>query len=46
MEITTVPDLPEFQVGESIATHIKSQVELTLDDVVLVASTIVSKVEG
>jgi coenzyme F420-0:L-glutamate ligase/coenzyme F420-1:gamma-L-glutamate ligase len=45
MEITTLQDLPEFQPGDDIAGHIESRTELGPEDVVLIASTIVSKVE-
>lgn len=45
MEITTLQDLPEFQAGDDIAAHIESRTELGSEDVVLIASTIVSKVE-
>ena len=45
MHIFAVPDLPEFQPGEDIAAAIEDRTEIKDDDVVLIASTIVSKVE-
>ena len=46
MNIFAVEGLPEFTPGDDIAGLIEEQVDLRPDDVVCVASTIVSKVEG
>ncbi|GAA0295412.1 coenzyme F420-0:L-glutamate ligase [Halarchaeum salinum] len=46
MEAFAVPGLPEFEAGDDVATAIESACDLREDDVVCVASTIVSKVEG
>jgi coenzyme F420-0:L-glutamate ligase/coenzyme F420-1:gamma-L-glutamate ligase len=46
MEVFAVPGLPEFAAGDAIAPAVESQVDLQDGDVVCVASTIVSKVEG
>ncbi|MEF8780160.1 MAG: coenzyme F420-0:L-glutamate ligase [Haloferacaceae archaeon] len=46
MELFEVPDLPEIQPGDDIASLVADRVELRRDDVVCVASTIVSKAEG
>ena len=46
MELFAVPGLPEVRAGDDIAALIEAQVALEPDDVVLVASTIVSKAEG
>ena len=45
MRVFAVPDLPEFRPGDDIATAIEDRTDIRDDDVVLVASTIVSKVE-
>jgi coenzyme F420-0:L-glutamate ligase/coenzyme F420-1:gamma-L-glutamate ligase len=45
MKVFAVPDLPEFEPGDSIPDHVSKRVDLRPDDVVCVASTIVSKVE-
>jgi coenzyme F420-0:L-glutamate ligase/coenzyme F420-1:gamma-L-glutamate ligase len=45
MEAFPVPDLPEVEPGDDIASLIADRVSLRDDDVVLVASTIVSKAE-
>ncbi len=46
MELFTVPDLPEIREGDDLAAMIDARVDLREDDVVCVASTIVSKAEG
>ncbi|MFB6110099.1 MAG: coenzyme F420-0:L-glutamate ligase [Halodesulfurarchaeum sp.] len=45
MHLFAVPNLPEFRPGEDIADAIEAEAEIRDDDVVCVASTIVSKVE-
>ncbi|AZH27121.1 coenzyme F420-0:L-glutamate ligase [Haloplanus aerogenes] len=45
MEVFAVPDLPEFRPGDSIPDLIEARADLRPDDVVCVASTVVSKVE-
>jgi coenzyme F420-0:L-glutamate ligase/coenzyme F420-1:gamma-L-glutamate ligase len=46
MELFAVPDLPEIRPGDDIAALVRSRADLREDDVVCVASTIVSKAEG
>ncbi|WP_435098900.1 coenzyme F420-0:L-glutamate ligase [Halarchaeum sp. P4] len=46
MEAFAVPGLPEFEAGDDIATEIEAACDLQDGDVVCVASTVVSKVEG
>jgi len=46
MDVFAVEGLPEFESGDDIAAAISERVDLQPDDVVCVASTIVSKVEG
>jgi len=46
MKLSPVPDLPEFDPGDDIPALVSERVDLRPDDVVCVASTIVSKVEG
>ena len=46
MELFAVPDLPEVEPGDDLAALISERVDLTPDDVVCVASTVVSKAEG
>jgi coenzyme F420-0:L-glutamate ligase/coenzyme F420-1:gamma-L-glutamate ligase len=46
MELFAVPDLPEFRAGDDLAAAVRERVDLRPDDVVCVASTVVSKVEG
>ncbi|MFD1569158.1 coenzyme F420-0:L-glutamate ligase [Halorubrum laminariae] len=46
MELFAVPDLPEIREGDDIAAMIGERVDLRADDVVVVASTVVSKAEG
>ena len=46
MELFAVPDLPEIREGDDLAAMIDERVDLREDDVVVVASTVVSKVEG
>ena len=46
MEIFAVADLPEIRPGDDLAELIDERVDLRPDDVVIVASTIVSKAEG
>ena len=45
MELFAVPGLPEIQAGDEIGALITERVELEPDDIVIVASTIVSKAE-
>lgn len=46
MELFAVPDLPEIREGDDLAVLIDERVDLREDDVVVVASTVVSKAEG
>ncbi|WP_135852292.1 coenzyme F420-0:L-glutamate ligase [Halorussus salinus] len=46
MNVFAVPGLPEVRPGDDIAALVDSQADLRDDDVLLVASTIVSKAEG
>jgi len=46
MELFAVPDLPEIREGDDLAALIRDRVDLRSDDVVCVASTVVSKAEG
>jgi coenzyme F420-0:L-glutamate ligase/coenzyme F420-1:gamma-L-glutamate ligase len=46
MELFAVPDLPEIRAGDDLAALIEAQADLEPDDVVCVASTVVSKAEG
>ncbi|MFC4551386.1 MULTISPECIES: coenzyme F420-0:L-glutamate ligase [Halorussus] len=46
MEVFAVPDLPEVRPGDDLAALIETRADLRDDDVVAVASTVVSKVEG
>jgi coenzyme F420-0:L-glutamate ligase/coenzyme F420-1:gamma-L-glutamate ligase len=46
MEVFAVPDLPEIREGDDLAAMIDERVDLREDDVVVVASTVVSKAEG
>ncbi|MFC6754730.1 coenzyme F420-0:L-glutamate ligase, partial [Halorubrum tibetense] len=46
MELFAVPDLPEIREGDDLAAMIDARVDLHEDDVVCVASTVVSKAEG
>jgi len=46
MELFAVPDLPEVRPGDDLAGLIGERVDLRPDDVVCVASTVVSKAEG
>jgi coenzyme F420-0:L-glutamate ligase/coenzyme F420-1:gamma-L-glutamate ligase len=46
MELFAVPDLPEIRPGDDIAALVTERVDLRPDDVVCVASTVVSKAEG
>lgn len=46
MEVFAVPGLPEIERDDDIAALVEQQVDLRADDVVCVASTIVSKAEG
>lgn len=45
MHVFAVEDIPEIRPGDDIATVITDRVDLRADDVVVVASTIVSKAE-
>jgi coenzyme F420-0:L-glutamate ligase/coenzyme F420-1:gamma-L-glutamate ligase len=46
MHLFAVPDLPEIGPGDDLAALIRERVDLRPDDVVCVASTVVSKAEG
>ncbi|WP_338727055.1 coenzyme F420-0:L-glutamate ligase [Haladaptatus sp. DJG-WS-42] len=46
MELFSVPDLPEVRPGDDIAALVAGRVSLESDDVVVIASTIISKAEG
>ena len=46
MELFAVPGLPEVREGDDLAALIDDAVDLRADDVVCVASTVVSKAEG
>ena len=46
MEVFAVPDIPEIQPGDDLAALIDERVDLREDDVLTVASTVVSKAEG
>jgi coenzyme F420-0:L-glutamate ligase/coenzyme F420-1:gamma-L-glutamate ligase len=46
MEVFAVPDVPEIRPGEDVARLVAERVDLREDDVVVIASTIVSKAEG
>jgi coenzyme F420-0:L-glutamate ligase/coenzyme F420-1:gamma-L-glutamate ligase len=46
MDAFAVPDLPEIRSGDDIGALIRERVDLQPDDIVCVASTIVSKAEG
>ncbi|ELZ96526.1 F420-0--gamma-glutamyl ligase [Haloferax mucosum ATCC BAA-1512] len=46
MELFPVPDVPEVREGDDLAAIISDRVTLRPDDVVCVASTVVSKAEG
>jgi coenzyme F420-0:L-glutamate ligase/coenzyme F420-1:gamma-L-glutamate ligase len=46
MEVFAVPDLPEIRPGDDVASLVAERVDLRADDVVVIASTIVSKADG
>jgi len=46
MELLAVPDLPEVEPGDDLAGLVADRVDLEPGDVVVVASTVVSKAEG
>jgi coenzyme F420-0:L-glutamate ligase/coenzyme F420-1:gamma-L-glutamate ligase len=46
MELFAVSDLPEIEPGDDLAGLLSARVDLRPDDVVCVASTVVSKAEG
>ena len=46
MELFAVPDLPEVRPGDDVASLVRDRTDLRGDDVVCIASTIVSKAEG
>uniref|UniRef100_UPI00029ADD0D coenzyme F420-0:L-glutamate ligase n=1 Tax=Halococcus hamelinensis TaxID=332168 RepID=UPI00029ADD0D len=46
MNVTAVPDIPEVRAGDDLAGMITERVDLRPDDIVCVASTVVSKAEG
>ena len=46
MELFAVPGLPEVRPGDDLATLVEERADLRDDDVLVVASTVVSKAEG
>jgi len=46
MELFAVPDLPEVRPDDDLAALVEARVDLRPDDVLCVASTVVSKAEG
>ncbi|WP_267642087.1 coenzyme F420-0:L-glutamate ligase [Haloarchaeobius amylolyticus] len=46
MELHPVPDIPEIREGDDLAAIVSERFDLQPDDVVVVASTVVSKAEG
>ncbi|WP_416840262.1 coenzyme F420-0:L-glutamate ligase [Haloferax sp. DFSO52] len=46
MELFPVPDVPEIREGDDLAALVSERVDLRPNDVVCVASTVVSKAEG
>jgi coenzyme F420-0:L-glutamate ligase/coenzyme F420-1:gamma-L-glutamate ligase len=46
MELFAVPDVPEIREGDDLAATIERKADLRPDDVVVVASTVVSKAAG
>jgi coenzyme F420-0:L-glutamate ligase/coenzyme F420-1:gamma-L-glutamate ligase len=46
MQLFAVPDLPEVREGDDVAALVRERADLRDDDVVCVASTVVSKAEG
>lgn len=46
MELFAVSNLPEVNEGDDLAALITEQVDLRSDDIICVASTIISKAEG
>ncbi|UPW02196.1 coenzyme F420-0:L-glutamate ligase [Halorussus gelatinilyticus] len=46
MNVFAVPGLPEVRPGDDLAALVEAQADLRDDDVLLVASTVVSKAEG
>jgi coenzyme F420-0:L-glutamate ligase/coenzyme F420-1:gamma-L-glutamate ligase len=46
MELFAVPDLPEVRAGDDLAAMVDDRVDLRDGDVLVVASTVVSKAEG
>ena len=46
MDLFAVPDLPEVQAGDDLGALLRDAVDLREDDMVCVASTVVSKAEG
>jgi coenzyme F420-0:L-glutamate ligase/coenzyme F420-1:gamma-L-glutamate ligase len=46
MDLFAVPDLPEVREGDDVAALVRERADLREDDVVCVASTVVSKAEG
>ncbi len=46
MELFAVPDLPEIREGDDLAALVRDRIDLRGDDVICVASTVVSKAEG
>jgi coenzyme F420-0:L-glutamate ligase / coenzyme F420-1:gamma-L-glutamate ligase len=46
MHLIAVPDLPEVREGDDLAALVEARIDLDPDDVLCVASTVVSKAEG
>ena len=46
MNVTAVPDIPEVRAGDDLARMVTERVDLQSDDILCVASTVVSKAEG
>jgi len=46
MDVFAVPDLPEVRPGDDLAALVEERTDLRDDDVLVVASTVVSKAEG
>ncbi|RDI72156.1 coenzyme F420-0:L-glutamate ligase [Halopelagius longus] len=46
MELFAVPDVPEVGPGDDVAAIVRERADLREDDIVCVASTVVSKAEG
>lgn len=46
MQFVPVPDMPEVQEGDSIGELIQERITLSTSDIIVIASTVVSKAEG